>query len=699
MCFKVYNPTYGTIPPHLPEPSRIKLKVLPCEGGSDVEYFNERLYIISEKNGGVFRIVNPKYPEKEIASIAKLGNLRQIEIGKVHNRIIAAITAREYGMYLIDVTNEKKPFIACHYDSVEFATGVTFCENYVFIACRSFGVEVIDISVPEHPRHVSIIRAGEVQSIKIKNGILFTGSWGEREVNIIDVRNVKRPKLLSTVKIDGRADGVYIRGNLLFVAFGHHLSPYRGESPDEYGYGRGNGFAIFDISELSRPKMLSSTLFKHRFYCYAKDMWDIQVSGKYAILSHTFNGVWIYDITNPTKPELCDYVGIKTEKKLRDFITLNDDIMNLRPTILPFDPNVCVYAPVRGVAVGNGKIWIVADGSNLCEAEGQYFIQEEEICEIPVAEENADFYVMHPSVNLPVGARIVGNIGQTHAAAVLGNRVYVACGNEGIKCFNEDLSEELFTFLTDDYVVDLHAANGRIIAAVSGAGVYIFSPTEKSLETVGKFVDEGMTFLQAVPAGEFIMAQAGCQNLYIIDAHNEECPILAMHEFYTPGLLYYRQITEQGTGNGCFGCFWNGNVTHWYALSGKTPKKLIHTQGRLDFACGHIGLPEPNKALAVCNGGYVIYDIREDLKFSDLEIITVPDLDFTGKPYLVGNCLVVNDRLSGCVTFLDISNKERPKLIRQIKFSGHPDMVCVNGENVYIPLGHQGICVVKIHQK
>ena len=130
------------------------------------------------------------------------------------------------------MTEISSPFVACHYDSVEFATGVTFSGRYLFVGCRSFGVEIIDISTPERPRHVSSIRAGEVQSVKVSDGLIFTGSWGEREINVIDVSNPNSPRHLSRIEVDGRTDGICVRGNLLFAAFGQHLRPAPGYSPE-----------------------------------------------------------------------------------------------------------------------------------------------------------------------------------------------------------------------------------------------------------------------------------------------------------------------------------------------------------------------------------------------------------------------------------------------------------------------------------
>ena len=678
-------------------PSIKSIKKLRVEGGSDLEYYRGKLCLID--HGGTFRILDPVRPEEPIAVMTGLGNLRQIEISEVSGRTIAAITARENGLWIIDMTVPASPFVTCHYDSVELATGVTFSGKYLFIGCRSFGVEVMDISDPDNPRHITSIRAGEVQSLKVANGILYTGSWGEREVNVIDVSDLNSPRTLSKIEIDGRTDGICIHGNLLLASFGQHLRPATGLSPDEYGYGRGNGFSIYDISDPTSPTKLSRTLFAHRYYCVDRDMWDVTVSSHYAIVSHTFNGVWIYDISDPKKPELVDYVGITTDKKLEGMITLNDFIMTNRPPIIPFDYEKISYATVEGVALGEGKLWIASDFSELVEAGGDYFVSESPRESAELTERGDGFYSLHPGENIPGDTFFKENIGQVHAITELCGRLYAACGNDGIRCFDKEL-HELYSYPVKPFVRDVRAYNGRLYVAAGDTGILILEPDADGLKLIGHFSDPKATFAAAIPSGRFIMAHADDQRLFIIDASNPADMKLVMTERYSPGLIYYRQMTENGSGGRYFGCWWNANLTHWYDLSGDEPIKLKNTQGRLNYRSGATGLntgnPDEYKALVVCGGGYVIHDIRENLDYTKVKPIRIPGVKLAGKPIVSGNILAVADRIDGDVTICDISDPTSPKLLFRAKFNGHPDIVHISGGRAYIPLGHQGICVIRL---
>ena len=231
---KNYDPSYGPFPPHIENP-QMELVHTGIPSGSGIAYANGFLYLVSTEGGGSLRIFGCEGDTlTPLGSITGLGNLRQIKISATSGgRVLAAVTARECGLYLIDVTDPERPSIACHYNSVEFATGIAFGGQYLAIGCRNFGVELIDIAIPEMPRHVCSIRAGEVQSMCIFDGILYTGSWIERQVNVIDISNVRSPKPLAVIPLEGRGDGLCVRDGILYAAFGQHKRPATGRDPEE----------------------------------------------------------------------------------------------------------------------------------------------------------------------------------------------------------------------------------------------------------------------------------------------------------------------------------------------------------------------------------------------------------------------------------------------------------------------------------
>ena len=82
----------------------MKITQTQIPSGNDIAYVNGFLYLVSTENSGTLRIFRCEGDAlTPLGSITELGNMRQIEISSdaVPERIIAAVTARECGLYPI----------------------------------------------------------------------------------------------------------------------------------------------------------------------------------------------------------------------------------------------------------------------------------------------------------------------------------------------------------------------------------------------------------------------------------------------------------------------------------------------------------------------------------------------------------------------------------------------------------------------
>ena len=61
--------------------------------------------------------------------------------------------------------------------------------DVLYAAHRNFGVELIDVSDPRSPQHLSLIRTGEAQSVVSRDGFLYVGVWASSELVVVDARN------------------------------------------------------------------------------------------------------------------------------------------------------------------------------------------------------------------------------------------------------------------------------------------------------------------------------------------------------------------------------------------------------------------------------------------------------------------------------------------------------------------------------
>ena len=227
----------------------------PC---MDVKAHNNLLYAIQSGRQfpcGRLCVLRPDF--SVVSEYVGIGNARQIEM--VGN--IAVITARESGIWLFDIS-EKTPTLLSRFQTVEFATGVALRGNLACISCRNYGVQIIDISNPKAPKHISLIRMGEVQSATIDGDLLYCGVWGEQKVTIVDIKEPSNPLILAEIPLQGRGDGVCVKGNLLYAATGQHG---RGmidiNNPNDPAFGNGNGVECFDISNPTQPKKVNGVLF------------------------------------------------------------------------------------------------------------------------------------------------------------------------------------------------------------------------------------------------------------------------------------------------------------------------------------------------------------------------------------------------------------------------------------------------------
>ena len=55
-----------------------------------------------------------------LGQLGGLGNTRQVVV----SRNVAYVTAREDGLFVVDVAQPTQPKLLCHYDPIELATGV-----------------------------------------------------------------------------------------------------------------------------------------------------------------------------------------------------------------------------------------------------------------------------------------------------------------------------------------------------------------------------------------------------------------------------------------------------------------------------------------------------------------------------------------------------------------------------------------------
>ena len=122
-----------------------------------------------------------------LGSLDGMDNNRQV----VSQNGFVYVVSRETGLRIVDARDPRNLKLRSRYDSVEFATGIDVVGTTAFLSERINGVEVVDVSDPDNPKHVCIRKTGESQSNRYRDGYLYSGEWGGGAVTVFDAHDLK----------------------------------------------------------------------------------------------------------------------------------------------------------------------------------------------------------------------------------------------------------------------------------------------------------------------------------------------------------------------------------------------------------------------------------------------------------------------------------------------------------------------------
>ncbi len=585
-----------------------------------------------------------------------IGNARQI--GIIDG--ILVVSARENGLWLLSA-DDLSPL--SHYQTVEFATGVTLSHGYAFISCRQFGVEIVDISEPRAPRHVGIIRVGEVQSACIDNGILYGGIWGEMAVRIVDVRDPSAPKHLGKIELQGRGDGVTVRDGILYAAIGQHRRGVLNiaDENDPF-FGKGNGFEVFDVRDSNNIIKIRTEFFLGKHYHPSFDTWKAYLSGDILVITNSVGGLYAYS--------------------LPDFSPL----YHVPMTMIGEKPDA-----VTGAAVCKGKL-IFSTGRG-----GVFTLND--------PKRTYEQFYSDRSTTLPKSARQpfwsdsdkLKSIFPAKKAPVLGvcrfeNGFAIANADEGIAITDGDFNL-LETVPTDGCCTAVGCAGDRLFTAESAAGFSVYARVNGKLARVATLgFSESITQLFVDPRGRFALVGGG-KTVFAVDISDALHPKTVAARRQKRGPLYGDNFAPHETSDGTALLFWHRDGLVYYnpdkfegfceifyyrhtRFMGFGPENGIDTDGE--------------RIYYNLDGGLVALPLEEQIFADDLEKIT-PEIPIRGKFSIFDGKVYACERAKGIVTVTALSDPKRPLSIARIGTSascGKP--VEIDGK-IYIPGGYGGL--------
>ena len=691
-------------------------------------------YIYS-MGGGKFTVSNAK-TKKVISTLSGFGTMRQMEM--TEDGKYAIITGRQDGLYIVSLVDPEKPKILSSYNTIEQATGLCVAGDYAFVGNRTFGIEVVDISDPANPVHKGNIRSGEVQSCAVHNNIVYAGIWGECGVFMYDLANLENSPylpMIGKVTTNGKGDGMSVieRDGRVYVlaATGHHLydASYK-DSLQNLAYGQGNGMDIYDVTDPANPIWVSTSKTDGRYYYNANDYWeteacyDAETDKWYAYLVNTYNGVYVYDVTDLSAPVRLTHVTIDLKAGSTPALTLAD-----RTVVTSWDQSKTKRGPVASVVAKDGQLLIAGADSDIFVVDLPYaYSSDEEKHETTSVKVGNKFYEF---ANALTGGKFsslksgsydhIKTTGQVMAAATNGNYLYIAAGSEGILVYNATTLEKLGRIAPSTengrigFALDVKVYGNKLFAAedVAGLRVYDISGSFAYAPKLLSVYDDTKIVTQVTVAsdGNFAVLHLSDNTVRVINTSSFDSATLkpvnilveatgksADRFSATGGVMYHHNLSPVIDDR--YVVFWTHTGTEYWLDFGPAGSRLatptIVSKGGT-YAGSFKGGMSLNNGITSYEKDGVSYAIRIENKnariqsdFSSYNYEKLFSLSITGKPEIVGDYMVLTNKQEGKIAFYRMDGT----CLGVLTVNGNPDGAHTSGTKMYIPMGYQGLLIV-----
>lgn len=635
-----------------------------------------------------------------VGSVSGLGYIRRMAL--TQDRKAIAVVSREYGAFLIDLSNPALPVVASAIDTLELASGVWIEGEYAFFANRYGGIEIYDIQDIARPQFVSVAKSS--QSLEridaaVYGGYLYTSGWDHKKIEIFDLTDLSNPRSVGEVSVLGTPYGICASNGMLYVATGFHDVENAFETPDDAGYGCGNGLAIYSLEDPAHPEWKSTSLLDGRYYYVGMDYWDVSVEGNTAFVSALYSGLYVYDVSNPGAPVRIAHAEIPVALSSADAAAVKDETQ-----VFPYakDESRC---PVTSAAYYKNKVFLTGWNSNVYSFALQKHpvdaTEEPPQTTLSASGERDSIVETLDLSKQGYAVSVIGSTRQTYAVVEYDGVFYVA-GSDGIRWY--DAKWKQLGWLETYYAVkDMKLSGSLLVTAegLNGLGVYKIRYSEPHLLACylpqDNYASVAASAQVAVsPDGKFAVLHCRMHLFKMIDISSPETPVEVENVFV--GSTYYRHFCMR---------YYN-----------KTEVLLSHSQGicvfdftgenKGDYTAANIpdsqyfdfrdtfAVTDDNRVIAILDRGYKILTIENGAVTSASDVITLEgDVFLRGYPVIRGDLLVVTDVVTGNVVIADLSDLEQPKLKATFTLSGSvdPALITKSGK-ILIPARYDGLIVL-----
>ncbi|MGN0181268.1 MAG: hypothetical protein ACI4DP_02480 [Candidatus Ornithomonoglobus sp.] len=644
----------------------------------------EYLYSVHAGTLKIYSLENKENPEL-VKSLSGLGNSRDIAFCRDGKAL--AVSARENGVYLVNIEDRTNPYIISNIDTLELATGICTEGDYLFSCSRNFGVEIFDISDLANPKYCSQVSdEEEYYDCCVDNGYLYVSSWAQRNIHIYDLSDVYNPVFVSEIALNGNGGGCEVRDGILYVATSYH-SPDDRTNNKSSGYGMGSGLDIIDVSDAENPKWLSTAKNDGRYFYSGFDHWRVSVSGNYAYMTDTFCGAYIIDISNPENPKRVDKVTVNIPKTSSYYKKINQGTY-----IFPYDTVAKSQAVLAEAAVADGYVYFASytSGIYVYPFENARYASKEN-------KELSGSARQYTATDANIPGYSVSQYpieGCAYAIASSDNYYFCASGSEGITVLDKSMNV-VNTYKASDAVKDVKIYGDYLYTAECNSGMGVYEINGAELSRIGgctySSYNTAFSQLTIFPDGKHIGAQAGFTRFLLINTADTANP--QIEKAVTTGSMYYRNLCT-GLVSDKYVCQFDRSYLWYYKTddSGNVSQMLKLTNSLNAETNGTAAYGD--YAVAIYNNGYAYYKPAEISTAAELKanMYKVSGAKFLkGKLAMNGSLAVASYGYAKQLTLFDLSDMNKAVLLAQFYVEGNPDVACCMGDEILVPLRYGGI--------
>ncbi len=225
------------------------------------------------------------------------------------------------GLTALDITRPDEILVSRALDLTGDVTlGAAVGLTHVYVACGVAGLRIIDIRQAHQLKPSATDASHPCYAVALANPTTLIRACGDKGLDALDISNPIRPKLLSSLPLDGWVDQIIVHGRTVYAGNGGDLfvidlsNPAHPILSDQIEQAGSDGFAnqthyllttgsgtvtIFDVLHPLRPSIISETPVLPPQYIHS-----LSAYGARAYLAARFSGLLTYNVADRKSPAL-----------------------------------------------------------------------------------------------------------------------------------------------------------------------------------------------------------------------------------------------------------------------------------------------------------------------------------------------------------------------------------------------------------